>query len=261
MPDLPAALAPPLLSPADPAPFEAAAGAHPRLVIVADHAGGLIPARLGDLGLSGEDRARHIAWDIGARAVARRLAARFDAALVAGTFSRLVIDLNRYPHDPVAMAEASDGTAIPGNLGLSWSEKERRAAEVFRPYHRAVAEALEARPRALLLSVHTMTDRPSTGPAWAEEIAVSWAVADGVAAAALAALRRDPRLVVGDNTPYGLDLGVDYTTPEHAVRAGRPHLQIELRQDLVADDAGATRWADRFAPALDAVLAFLGDRP
>ena len=102
-----------------------------------------------------------------------------------------------------------------------------------------------------------MTDQPATGERRHEEIAVSWAENDGVAACALAALRRDATLCVGDNQPYALDYGEDYTVPEHAVRRGLPHLQVEFRQDLLADPDGINRWADRFAPALDAVLAFV----
>src|SRR5579863_4441526 len=66
-------------------------------VIVVDHASRRIPARLGDLGLPAAELQRHIAWDIGALAVARRVAAELDAALVAQNYSRLVIDCNRDP--------------------------------------------------------------------------------------------------------------------------------------------------------------------
>ncbi len=247
-------LPPPLLGPQDPAPVLLREGAHPRLVICCDHAGRAIPARLGDLGLSAQDRARHIAWDPGALAIAERLAARFGATLVAGVYSRLVIDLNRYPHDPAAMAARSDATDVPANAALTPAERWRRVAELHAPYHAALATALAARTRAFLLSVHTMTDRPATGVWRPQEVALSRLGPDPASEAALAVLRRLEEVTVGDNEPYGLDLGEDFTTPEHAVRAGLPHLQVEFRQDLVSESEGAARWADRFALALAAAL-------
>ena len=44
--------------------------------------------------------------------------------------------------------------------------------------------------------------------------------------------------------PYGLEPEEDYTVPEHAMKRGLPHLQFEVRQDLVADEKGAHLWAD-----------------
>ena len=189
------------------------------------------------------------------RGIAERLAARFGATLIAGAYSRLVIDLNRDPHDPAAMPEICDGTVIPGNREAGPAERWRRVAEIHAPYHAAVAAALEARPGALLLSIHTMTDRPATGPARPQRIALSRAGPCAASDAALALLRAELGETVGDNAPYAIDLGEDFTTPEHAVRRGLPHLQVEFRQDLVSDAAGAAGWADRFAPALDAALA------
>src|SRR5579863_9897084 len=88
-------------------------------VIVVDHASRRIPARLGDLGLPGPELQRHIAWDIGALAVARRVAAELDAALVAQNYSRLVIDCNRDPSVASSIPTVGESIEIPGNLGLS----------------------------------------------------------------------------------------------------------------------------------------------
>ena len=245
-----------LLGPQDPAPVTVLDGAHPRLVFVADHAGRAVPAALDGLGVAAAEMDRHIAYDIGVEAIARHLAARFDAPAILGVYSRLVIDTNRYPFDPAAMPEVSDGTAIPGNLSLAPGDRHRRVKEIFAPYHAAVAAALDVRGSdTLFVSVHSMTDHPATGVPRPEEIAISWAEADGTAEAALAALRADASLVVGDNTPYAIDYGEDFTTPEHAVRRGLRHLQVEFRQDLVADGAAARAWADRFVPAIEAALA------
>ena len=90
-----------------------------KLVLVCDHAGSRIPRALGDLGLPAHERERHIAWDIGALGVARRLSASLDATLVWQNYSRLVIDCNRPPDSADLITERSESTAIPGNTGLA----------------------------------------------------------------------------------------------------------------------------------------------
>ena len=170
-------------------------------------------------------------------------------------YSRLVIDANRYPHDPASMPTVSDGTDIPGNVDICPAERHRRTQEIFRPYHDRISAELDALgDDAFLLSVHTMTEKPSLGTARAEEIAISWCDDAPSATAALAVLQHDAGLIVGDNTPYAVDHGEDFTTPEHAVRRGLRHIQVEFRQDLVAERSGAEAWAERFAPALEAAL-------
>ncbi len=248
-----------LLGPSDPPPVEVAnaAGAAP-LLIVCDHAANRVPAALGDLGLPAAARAAHIAWDPGAAMIARHLSARFDAPAILSGYSRLVVDCNRYPHDPASMPEVSDGTPVPGNRDLEPAAREARLAALFRPYHAAIAARLDrfaaAQVVPVLLSVHTMTprlggrDRP-----W--PVALSWRL-DGRLAPALIAALRAGGIAAGDNEPYGLDPGEDYTVPEHAMRRGLAHVQVEFRQDLVSGAGGARVWADRFA---DALAPLLGD--
>ena len=77
---------------------------------------------------------------------------------------------------------------------------------------------------------------------------------DTLATALLAGLRGDPDLVVGDNEPYAMDR-IDYTIPRHAFARGLPYVEIEVRQDLLADDSGIAAWADRLARLLPAALA------
>ena len=50
-----------------------------RAILTCDHASLRIPRRLGTLGLGPQDLERHIAWDIGAELVARRLTEILDA--------------------------------------------------------------------------------------------------------------------------------------------------------------------------------------
>ena len=109
----------PLLGPDDPPPFTLfnPEGQAP-LVLVCDHASNAIPAGLDQLGLGPAELTQHIAWDIGAAGVARRLALRLDAPAVLGGYSRLVVDCNRAPGDATSIVEISDGIVIPGNRAL-----------------------------------------------------------------------------------------------------------------------------------------------
>lgn len=71
-----------------------------------------------------------------------------------------------------------------------------------------------------------------------------------LAAPMLSLLRAEPDLVVGDNEPYRASAATDYAIIEHGERRGAPYVELEVRQDLVATDAGQTAWAERFARLL-----------
>jgi predicted N-formylglutamate amidohydrolase len=63
-------------------------------------------------------------------------------------------------------------------------------------------------------------------------------------------LRREAGLIVADNEPYFVSDETDYTIPHHAEARGLPYVEIEIRQDLVSDDAGQAEWAVRITQAL-----------
>src|ERR1700722_19102664 len=131
-------------------------------VIVADHAGARIPRRLANLGLPSAELERHIAWDIGALGVARRVAAAVDAPLIAQNYSRLVIDCNRDPQVASSIPHISESSEIPGNKNLSAADIAARRAEIFDPYHRRIREHIDERLAAgrptIFMDRHTMTD-------------------------------------------------------------------------------------------------------
>lgn len=251
-----------MLAPSDPPAFTLRRGASTRYVLVCDHASAEVPAVLGSLGLAPEAFGRHIAIDIGARWVAERVADRLDATLLAAGYSRLVIDCNRYPWDPGSMTPESDRTAVPANQGLDERARLARVRSIFLPYQRAISATLDALlasgERPALLSIHSCT--PELGGRrrpW--EIGFSYTPPATLARACLDALSADRSLSIGDNEPYAMDLGMDYTTPEQGLRRGLHCIQVEFRQDLIATESGARHWADRFTDALlsvsDAVLA------
>lgn len=205
-------------------------------MVICDHAGRQIPARLGDLGISAANFERHIAWDIGAAGVARELAQTLDAAFIHQRYSRLVIDCNRAPDAPGSIVQISDDVVIPGNQALEPWEREARRREIFQPYQDRIGSVLnERRARgqpSLLVSVHSFT--PSMGG-----LARPWRFGvlhlgdSAFSRAVLAVLRTDWGEAAGDNQPYAMD-GTDYTIPRHARAHGLDYLELEVRQDLIA---------------------------
>lgn len=224
-----------------------------RFVFFCDHASNFIPEQLHDLGLPAFELQRHIAWDIGAAGITETLSEIFDAPAILCNTSRLVIDCNRQLSAPDLIPEISDGTKIPGNRNLNENDRAMRIQRWFQPYHDAGESILSEREAkslpSIVVSIHSMTaclageERP-----W--QIALSSHLDRGLTEPVLAALRRKGDLIVGDNQPYDLDPAVDYTIPFHAMRRGLPHLQVEFRQDLVADAKAQREWAIRFAKSL-----------
>jgi predicted N-formylglutamate amidohydrolase len=224
-----------------------------RSVFLCDHASNSVPDELQDLGLPAAELRRHIALDIGAAGVTEALSESFDAPAILSPVSRLVIDCNRHLDASDLVPEVSDGTIIPGNLKLTEAARADRIERWFEPYHQAVESVLverEARGmQSIAVSVHSMTPSLAGKPRVCQ-IALSSYVDRSLADPVLEALRRPGDVVVGDNEPYDLDPEVDYSIPFHALRRGLPHIQVEFRQDEVAEAASQRGWALRFARAL-----------
>jgi predicted N-formylglutamate amidohydrolase len=249
----------PLLGPEDPPPVERLGGTPAAdTLLVCDHAGRRVPAGLGDLGLAVTEFDRHIAWDIGAADVARRLAAALAAPLVLSVYSRLVGDCNRRPADPGFAPETSDGTAVPANRGLSAAQRVARAAALHAPYHAAVAAELAAmRGRGAIpavVSMHSCTP-VFKGVARPWHVGVLWSGDRRLAGRLIDALAARGDLCVGDNQPYDARDGHGFTMGEHCERAGLPHALLEIRQDLIDTREGAARWATILEAALRPILA------
>jgi predicted N-formylglutamate amidohydrolase len=169
--------------------------------------------------------------------------------VISQPYSRLVIDCNRAPGQAGSIVEVSDEVTIPGNLGLGPEARAERAAAIHAPYHRRIGEELEARRtrglRTVLLCQHSFT--PSLGGVprpW--EVGVLHLGDSAISAAMLELLRGEGGLRVGDNEPYAMD-GTDFTAPFHARAHGCEMLELEVRQDLIADEAGQADMAARLA--------------
>jgi predicted N-formylglutamate amidohydrolase len=216
-------------------------GADPRLLLVCDHASKHVPPGI-DLGLPDAALGEHIAYDIGAAALTEAVASRLDAPAWLATVSRLVVDMNRPPEQSVSTS--SDGIAIPGNQRLSAQALRQRHA-LHHAFHTGLAALIAANRPQLLVSVHSFTPALATDPRlrpW--PIALLWNQDDRAARLGLAALAAEPGLggPIGANRPYsGREL--NYTMDRHAEANAIPYLGFEIRQDLIADDAGVARWA------------------
>jgi predicted N-formylglutamate amidohydrolase len=222
-------------------------------LLVADHAGNLIPRALGRLGLVEAELQRHIAWDIGIAGLGRLLADALDGTLIQQNYSRLVIDCNR-PLDAVSSIPAiSESTAIPGNVDLAETNKTARATEIFRPYHDRIEAELERRRQAgraaALISLHSFTP-VFKGVARPWHAAVLYNRDPRFAHRLMALLNAEKEFTVGENAPYTVSDATDYTIPVHAERRGLHHVLIEIRQDLIADEDGQREWALRLARLL-----------
>lgn len=233
-----------VLNPGAPAPF----------LLLGDHAGRAIPRALGRLGLMEAHFGLHIALDIGIEGLGAALSARLDATFIHQRYSRLVIDCNRRPGSEGSILAASDGVAIPGNADLPPEAVQARLAEVYQPYHDEIARALDARAGrpTVLVALHSFTPsmqgnerRWRLGVLHRHDSAFSTAVLDLMAA--------ELGDAVGDNQPYAMD-GTDNTVPLHADSRGLDYLELEVRQDLLADPEGQQEMADWLAPLLRAAL-------
>ncbi|WP_207790284.1 N-formylglutamate amidohydrolase [Glacieibacterium frigidum] len=226
-----------------------------RLLLIGDHAGNLVPSALGTLGVAAHDLARHIGWDIGVDALGRSLAARLDAVFVRQRYSRLVIDCNRDPAAAAAIPAESDGTAIPGNVGLDPAARRVRVAEIHEPYQFAVGSALAGRPASdVLVSLHSFTP-VLAGRARPWHLGVLHAGHnDAFARRLLDWLTRYTELTIGDNEPYRMD-ATDHTVPRHAFDTDRPYVELEIRQDLLEGAANVEIVASLLTAALAATVS------
>ena len=223
------------------------------LLLACDHAGNAVPRALADLGLPRSELSRHIGWDSGGLDVGRRLSELLDAPFVASTYSRLVIDCNRWPGGVGSVPQISDGTPVPANRALDDAAIKARADACFWPYHKAIDDALDrfaargVTPALFVVHSFTPVMRGIQRP-W--QLGVLWRTDPRFAKPLLEALREIPDVFVGDNEPYTALDPAEYTLQAHAESRGLPHCSIEIRQDLIGDRAGALRWAALIAPAV-----------
>ena len=230
------------------------------LLLLGDHANLLLPEEYGNLGLPEAEFARHIASDIGTRALIFALAERLPAMALMTRFSRLLIDPNRGEDDPTLIMKISDRALVPGNASVDRRERDKRLNLYYRPYHNAITDQLDLMIASgtvpVIFSVHSFTNvwrgvpRPwHAGILWDRDPRLAVPVIEG--------LRQESHLVVGDNEPYKGSLRGD-TMYRHGTRRGIAHALVEVRQDLIQSDDGVQEWADRLAAILKNIIGSPG---
>jgi predicted N-formylglutamate amidohydrolase len=234
------------------------------LVLVCDHAGNALPPAYGTLGLPAEQLKRHIAYDIGAAAVTRAMAAALDVPAVMTRYSRLLIDPNRGRDDPTLIMRLSDGAVIPGNRHLDEAERERRTRLYYEPYHRAIDAVIDACIAAgvppAILSIHSFTESWKAVPRpW--HVGILWDGKDGrLARPLLDRLYAEGDLIVGENEPYAGQLEGDCLW-QHGTCRGLVNAIVEIRQDLIRDAQGQAQWAQRLCRIVGTILGDTLGRP
>ncbi|WP_417436219.1 N-formylglutamate amidohydrolase [Hoeflea sp.] len=227
------------------------------VVLICEHASKTMPKALGDMGLDEAVLESHIAWDIGAQSVAELLSERLDATLVSQRFSRLAYDCNRPPESPGAYPERSEIFDVPGNIGLSASDKARRADALYHPFHQAIDALIDERlaqgRSVVLVTVHSFTPvyfgklrDGHLGILHDEDRRLADAMLDAAVSARLELVRR--------NYPYGPEDGVTHTLKRHGLTRQIANVMLEIRNDLVSDEAGQRQWAGSIADLLERAL-------
>lgn len=250
-----------MLSFRDPAPVEVVNQAGPSvLFLTCEHAGRAVPESLGDLGVAIADMDRHIAYDVGAEGLARRMSAEVDATLVLQRYSRLVVDTNRPFEAQDCFPETSDGTAIPANARLDEPKRRQRFEEIHQPFHDTVSQLLDQRAirgrSTILVSVHSFTPRLARGSDRPWHLGALSHRDSRFAERFLDMFgQANPGIPIAHNKPYVVSDLSDYTIPVHGEGRGLSHLLLEIRHDLISDARGQSRWSSLVAQALVAAAA------
>lgn len=218
------------------------AGNDDRLLLLCDHASNAVPVDIA-LGIDPALLDLHIAVDIGAGALTRSLAAALDAPAILATVSRLVIDLHREPEHPGLIPLSSDGHVIHGNHG---ADPAHRLERFHIPYHASIEDRIASARPDLIVAVHSFTPRLQVNGSdrpW--QVGILYNGDDRAAAPAIALLRARG-IVTGDNEPYsGKELNA--TLNRHGEANHIPSIAVEVRNDLIRDEAGVARWSNILA--------------
>jgi len=210
-------------------------------VLTCEHASYVVPQEYNDLGVHHDELSRHIGWDIGARWVVEALSHALDAPAVCSRYSRLLIDCNRDVSDHDLIVSESDGTRIRGNFDITETEREKRIAKFYQPYHDAIDQLLSARAEreTVLLSIHSFT--PTLGTKTRPfDLGVLFDRYEDLAQEVGQRLHRR-EYKVRYNEPYsGLD-GLIFSARSHGDRYGLLYLELEINNGIIVCQDQAKR--------------------
>ncbi|MCJ9427993.1 N-formylglutamate amidohydrolase [Kordiimonas marina] len=227
------------------------------LIILCDHASNVIPAGYDNLGLEDHHLEAHIAWDIGAAEVTRKMCELMGVSAVLAPVSRLVIDCNRELDAHGLIPAVSDDVKIPANSDLSAAAMQARVQAYYDPFHAAAARLVKAHLDAgkvpLVVGMHSFTPEMA-GEVRPWHAGFLWNRDPRLAQAMIGLLERETDLVVGDNLPYS-GKQLYHTMERHGAAHGLPQTTIEIRQDLLASPGNIDAWAALMADVLDECMS------
>ncbi|MCB9662620.1 MAG: N-formylglutamate amidohydrolase [Alphaproteobacteria bacterium] len=229
-----------------------ATGTSPAVVLTCEHASERLPSPYAwpeeDARLAGT----HWAFDLGIAPFARALAAELGAPAVLSRFSRLLVDPNRPLDAPTLFRDVADGAPVHLNTGLDAAERAQRIERFYTPYHAACDAAVAQAPGAAVLGLHSYTPLYEGAPR-AVEVGVLFEDDTDLGAAWLELLDGHG-YDVRPNEPWSGLEGLMYSPQLHARRHGRRAIELEIRNDLLADPDQVARLVALVAHAVRATL-------
>ncbi len=209
----------------------------------------------------------HWGYDLGASAVARAVASELDSKLVIAQFSRLICDPNRpLGSETWIRRTVEEGSVLSFNANVLEEQENHRRA-LWAAYHQAVERTIGASLRdgvkPFLFSVHSMTHL-YVGHSRDMELAVLYSDFEPTAEALARGLEVHG-FRVARNEPYSAYDGLAYSVERHGRAHALPHLEIEVRQDLLENEGHAQSIGRIVARALrsavEATFPMPHDRP
>ena len=210
------------------------------LLFCCDHASNLIPNQYKKLGLKDKILKSHIAYDIGAQTLTKKLSSIFKTNAVLAKYSRLFIDLNRDKNHINLITEKSDGVEIPGNKNLSKSEKLNRINNFHETYHKELKSTLKNMDKLFLcktslICIHSFTASLQNKKKRPWEIGLLYRDDKSLYKPISQYLNSNSNYKIGKNKPYSGYEDVNYTMTYHGELDKRPFISIEVRNDILSN--------------------------
>lgn len=233
-------------------------GRNANIVLLCEHGGRRVPEAWNSLGLPHAFLETHFGFDLGSRNLTMSVSERLGATAIVNEYSRLFLDYNRKRLDPGCIRPDMGGIPIPGNLRLSSDERDIRERIARQPVEKAVSDWVEGEKSSAkaVISIHSFS------PVWDSafrscEIGVMWKIDERLSIPLIEAIRRAGVFSVGDNEPYSFKENDWFTLERHGIQIGVPNAYIEVRNDLICDQASVDKMSDVLAAAIDQVCAAL----
>ena len=236
----------------------------PASLVICDHASNGLPAEYGDLGLTRQSLQRHIAYDIGAAWLTRRLAA--SARRAGGALDLLApADRSRTAAPTIRPSSCACPTArsCRAMRGSTPTKSSAGARFIGRPIATPSRETVDAMCATgvapAVVSIHSFT------PIWRgarASLESRRAVGCRIRGCRSRCFRLWPRRAILRRRMRRSATTNLMTAPSKATRSttiatarGLANALIEVRQDLIATEPEAEAWAERLARLLRPILA------